>query len=303
MFKKILVCTDGSASALEATRIGADLARRLGAEVVVLNVFPDFYADAAYLGAWTLTAHQASLDRNAKAREEAIEKSAQPHFERTGVSCRFMQERGQPVQGILHVAAREKVDLIVIGSRGLSGLTELFLGSVSDGVLHHAVCPVLIVQGGNAPSGTGEFRNILLASDSSASADNALTTAVQLARTFATSLTVLNVFETYPDLIYQPANAIGGMEIVSDFHPEDYASHLLEMVTQQTSIAAKEAGVSSFVYQEHGHPGKSIVRFAVKHNSDLIVMGHRGLGGFKEMLLGSVSNYVAHHAECPILII
>ena len=64
--------------------------------------------------------------------------------EPTDYSCR--REIGHPVDRIVSVAKDEKSDLIVMGSRGLGGWNSYLLGSVSDGVLHHAHCPVLIVR-------------------------------------------------------------------------------------------------------------------------------------------------------------
>lgn len=302
MFHKILVCTDGSASALEATRLGAEIARHLNAEALVLNVFDVIYTDAAYMGVWAMTIDQESLDRCAQAQREAVENLARHHFERAGVSYQFVQKQGHPVDCILDVAKRESVDLIVIGSRGLGGLKEFFLGSVSNGVLHHAPCPVLIARGDNAPEGTGEFRHVLLASDTSETANKATAAAVQIAQAFATSLTVLNVFEEFPDLIHLPDYADDADDVLADFSPEHYARHLLETVKKQTTCAAEGTGVYCDFHQEKGHPGETIVRFANEHLSDLIVLGSRGLAGFTEMLLGSVSNYVANHAKCSVLV-
>ena len=68
---------------------------------------------------------------------------------------------------IADVARREQADLVVVGSRELCGVKELFLGSVFNGVLHHAPCPVLIVRGENLPDLTSGFRHILLATEGS----------------------------------------------------------------------------------------------------------------------------------------
>ena len=95
----------------------------------------------------------------------------------------------------------------------------------------------------------------------------------------------------------------GEDDVLADFDPEHYARHLLETVKKQTTCAAEGTGVYCSFHQEKGHPGETIVHFANEHHADLIVIGSRGLGGFQEMLLGSVSNYVAHHADCPVLVV
>ncbi|MGH1397136.1 MAG: universal stress protein [Trichormus sp.] len=72
---------------------------------------------------------------------------------------------------------------------------------------------------------------------------------------------------------------------------------------QSFSAKANTAGVSTQFQQILGSPGRTICKLATNWNADLIVMGHRGLAGFKELLLGSVSNYVLHHAPCSVHIV
>ena len=143
MFNKILVCLDGSACSLDAARMGASIAGRFGSEVLALHVF---HIDNASMGVWVIAIGQDSVDNAAREEMAAIEQGIRPLFERAGAAYRMMQKTGHPVDSILHVAETEKVDLIVIGSRGLGGFKEFLLGSVSSGVLHHASCPVLIVR-------------------------------------------------------------------------------------------------------------------------------------------------------------
>lgn len=63
---------------------------------------------------------------------------------------------------------------------------------------------------------------------------------------------------------------------------------------------ANTAGVNAEFTQQLGSPGKLICQLAVQSNADLIVMGRRGRSGLKELFLGSVSNYVLHHAPCSV---
>lgn len=301
MFHKILVCADGSASAIDAAGTAASVATRFGAEVVGLNVFHSSYVDPGTIGVWAIAIDQDTIDRCAKEQRDAIEPMIKPIFERMNVPFRFLQQAGHEpeVDAILRVAEREKADLIVLGSRGLRGVTEALLGSVSSGVLHHASCPVLIVHGDNAPCGAAGFRNILLASDGSPCAQRAAQAAVEMAQKFGNTLTVLNVYE---DL---SAISVPGSEdnIVSDTDVEKYAAQWLEYVAQPVRAFAKDAGVTCSFVQEGGHPDVAIRRFANMHNVDLIVLGSRGLGGYARLLIGSVSNRVVHQANCPVLVV
>ncbi|MGF1536868.1 MAG: universal stress protein [Elainellaceae cyanobacterium] len=66
---------------------------------------------------------------------------------------------------------------------------------------------------------------------------------------------------------------------------------------------AQAAGIETEVTQDAGNPGPAICRLADRWGADLIIVGSHGRTGLSEMLLGSVSNYVVHHAPCSVLII
>lgn len=299
MFKKILVCADGSACSEAAAQVAAQIAAHFKADALALNVYDPTFLTT--MGGWEMAVGQDVMDDYAKAQEESVTTRVAPLFAARGLPCRMMQELGHPVGSIVSVARREKADLVVVGSRGLCGLKELFLGSVSSGVLHHAPCAVLIVRGENAPHNPDGFRRILLASDGSKDACKATLAAVALAQGFATSLTVLDVFDPslYPLADVAEANpddSINRMDL------ERYAAHEFEGIEKSARAYAGEAGVYCDVQHRSGHAAKTIVAFADEQKSDLIVVGSRGMGGFEEMLVGSVSSYVAHHAPCPVLV-
>ena len=167
MFRKILVCVDGSPRAMAAARVGAAVARHYGAEIIALNVFHHQLAGPAAISSWAIEIEQSEIDRCARQEKASIEHMVCPIFSDLDTPVRIVQEIGHPVEAILALAEREEVDLIVVGSRGLQGIKELFLGSVSSALLHHAKCPVLIVRGDNFRARAGDFQEIVLASDGS----------------------------------------------------------------------------------------------------------------------------------------
>ncbi len=83
---------------------------------------------------------------------------------------------------------------------------------------------------------------------------------------------------------------------------EDYQQRGINFL-QQKAKEAKSAGVKTEFSQLTGNPGRSICELANTWTADLIVVGSRGLKGLPEMFLGSVSNYVTHHAPCSVLIV
>lgn len=301
MFDKILVCVDGSADATDAAQTAASIARSFNSTVLALNIYRQPYADPTNIGVWGLAIDQELIERSAKSWLAKIEPEVRRVFEPLNIPFRMLQEAGHEaeVDAILRVAEREDAKLIVLGSRGLRGVTELFLGSVSAGVLHHASCPVLIVRGENAPCGTGKFRNIVLASDGSPFAQRAAAVAVEMAQKYATSLTVLNVYEPLSSA-YPPGK---GEDVVRSADDGLYAKQWMEYVAEPIRNLAKEAGVYCTFVQVVGKTEETILNFAGKHGVDLIVLGSRGLRGYQRMLLGSVSNRVLHQADCPVLVV
>ena len=137
MFNKILVCTDGSDCALKSAKLAADLAATCGAKVIILHVFQSpVLSDTGF----------AAVPLDVDEIHEAVLNSAAPIFEEARVPYELRRREGHPVVQILRTSADEATDLIVVGSRGLGTFQSLLLGSVSDGVLHHAHCPVLVVR-------------------------------------------------------------------------------------------------------------------------------------------------------------
>ncbi len=148
MMKKILVAFDGSKHAQETLDFTLDLAEKCGAKVTVLSVSHHATTPLGMIGTPVPgeileTYSKELMDSTAKLLAEAVEKAREkkPDLE---IEPKLME--GRPADTIIQIAEDEKMDLIVIGSRGLSGLKRFFLGSVSNEVVNHAKCPVLVVK-------------------------------------------------------------------------------------------------------------------------------------------------------------
>lgn len=140
VFKRVLVPFDGSEQAAKALDIAAALAKGEGAELTVLNVaeyvpVPGSPTDTIYL-----------IDQGIAQMQELTMKKAEHILSKHGVKAGMVAKKGHPADEILNYAKRQKMDLIIMGNRGMSGLERFFLGSVSDSVAHHAHCAVLIVR-------------------------------------------------------------------------------------------------------------------------------------------------------------
>ena len=142
--RRIAVAVDGSEPAGQALDLAAELAKQLSASLTILGVVP---AHTVYS-----VQRRAELaeprEEDVRSFRELLDRSADT-ARRTGapsVSTELLQ--GQPVEEILTFLADRHPDLLVMGARGLSRARRLLLGSVSDGVLHHAKCSVLVVRPG-----------------------------------------------------------------------------------------------------------------------------------------------------------
>ncbi len=148
------------------------------------------------------------------------------------------------------------------------------------------------------------FQRILVAVDGSEGSAKASEVAVDMALKFDAQLFVLNVFRGYPEYatVFPSAPSPSG-EAIRAF--EEYARKAaLEVVGRTESVAEKKGvNVKTKTSETIGSVVQTITDYAVAEKIDLIVMGTRGLGGFKKMLLGSVSSGVVTHAQCSVLVV
>lgn len=139
MFARILYPTDDSEHAKKALDVARELAEKYGAEVVVLHAYPHVF-DA--LGT---PDYERMLNRRIENGTRIVEPAAAA-LEEAGLAVKRELLEGPVAEAILNVAKVRECDLIVMGARGLSNLEGLLVGSVSQKVVQHATCPVLVVR-------------------------------------------------------------------------------------------------------------------------------------------------------------
>ena len=144
MFSKILVGLDGSDYSLKALAFAIDLAKKYQSQLVLVHVvMRQIYAiNPPEAGVLAGTAIVRELEADGKAILTKGEETAKAQ----GIPVETRLREGVPAEELLRAASDEKVDLMVLGSRGLSQVKAFFLGSVSDKVSHHAKCPTLIAR-------------------------------------------------------------------------------------------------------------------------------------------------------------
>lgn len=146
MFSKILLASDGSEYAIKAAEAAAELAKALGASVTLLHVFTMPSLHMAVPGSPAVDVDPGALSSYVEQVQDAVAKRTGRILEEAGVAYDTLLEAGHPAEVIVRIAEDDGYDLIVMGSRGLSAIQSFLLGSVSDRVVHHAHCPVLVVK-------------------------------------------------------------------------------------------------------------------------------------------------------------
>lgn len=138
--KKILVPIDGSEYSIKGLEFALTIAENANAELIILEVIEEFGPLPGYY-----EAPPPNIDRIKWVAEQRFE-TIHPILESTKVKWSRKVEEGYAAETIIRIAENEKVDLIVIGSRGMGFWGRFLLGSVSDRVVHHAPCSVLVVK-------------------------------------------------------------------------------------------------------------------------------------------------------------
>lgn len=203
-------------------------------------------------------------------------------------SIELRQVSDLPARALLE--AGRDADLLVVGARGYGRLRSALLGSVSEQVLHHSSTPVAIVRTNSDVPRRG---GVVVGVDGSDNAATALRWAAREAAARHTSLHVVHAW--HPMYVGGYPFAAGSV----DPRELERAAHAVVDRLVASIDASEMTSVERLVVP--GPAGATVVDVA--SGRDLVVVGSRGLGGFTELLLGSVSHHVAHQATCPVVVV
>lgn len=143
MFAKILVPIDGSECSWEALEKAIQLGKLFRSKIVVVHVIQHPIIPYSDNISGTIID---KLVENLTSQGRELLYKAKSRIEEHGLEAYTLLESGQPADVIVEVAKRERVDLIVIGDKGVSRVRRFLLGGTSDAVVHHAKCPVLVFK-------------------------------------------------------------------------------------------------------------------------------------------------------------
>lgn len=185
--------------------------------------------------------------------------------------------------------------LVVVGNRGLGGFLGLLVGSVGVAVAAHARCPVIVVREGNPGEGSIATGRILVGVDGSEMSAQAVEFAFERAARHGSTVVAVHAW-TLP----VPAEAGGEYAAYVDTEQLERAGRgILENALAPAVERFPEVKVETKVVR--AHPGQALQ--AESQDADLVVVGSRGRGGFRGLLLGSVSQGMLHHAACSVAVV
>jgi nucleotide-binding universal stress UspA family protein len=214
---------------------------------------------------------------------------------------------GRAFEQICELARKTDIDLIVVSTRGLSGLKHFALGSTAERVVRYSPCPVLVIRPAHTAhsrTGNGEaahnvlsIRKILVPVDFSNCSHKGIDYAEHLAKQFHASLILLHsVYFEYH---------VSGDEYARYDYPlfVQEADKAARIRMQELTRKIESGGIKVEPLLKTGHVGEQICDSARAHGVDLIVTSTHGWTGFKHVLLGSNAEYVVQHATCPVLVV
>jgi nucleotide-binding universal stress UspA family protein len=278
--KNILFATDFSAAADAALPIAIQIARRYGATVygVHVNRFDDYTAAAP--NAWAAMAEAAE--------KESKEDAGRLNEQLQSIEHEVVISEGNTWEVISNLIEQKEIDLVVLGTRGRTGLGRAILGSVAEQILRQSPCPVLTV-GPHVNLWSDEYakmREILYATDLVPDFPMATPYAVSLAQENQAHLVLLHVIEEPKagDLVTSP-------EVV-DFKKRK----LQQLVAEQAGLWCDPAYVV-----EQGAAAEKILDVAKRRHTDLIVLGARPAKGLATHLNVGTVHEVVSQATCPVL--
>jgi len=153
LFSKILVPLDGSEHSLKALEEAAQIAKKFSGKLTLIHVYsvqPIMMPESSTASSLSLPiitgAEVSMMIEAANKLGNRILEDGEKRIKTSGVQVEKMLVEGHAVEEIVRVANQGNFDLIVIGARGVSHMREMLLGSVTDGVMHHVRCPVLVMK-------------------------------------------------------------------------------------------------------------------------------------------------------------
>src|SRR5215203_824551 len=277
--RMVLLATDGSEDAALAARAAADLSKETGSELHMVHVLPQFPRHA-YPGI-TPEVYSYAVEKAYEVARNLLDEEVKRVEDGGGRVAETHARRGRFVDEILDLAEEIGAGLILMGSRGLGPIKRLLLGSVAEGVVHHAPCPVLVTRGG------GEAwppERVVIGDDGSEAAESAGRLGTFIGGLFETKALLVRTYPELPELDVEGRKS--NPRLVDDEFRREWRK-----LEERAIRMGKASGVRLSVRLSVSDPAACLLEAAEEEGGPektIIAVGSRGLGTMRRIRLGSV---------------
>ena len=287
----VVVAVDGSPASRNAVRWAANTANKRGIPLRLASSYtmPQFlYAEGM------VPPQELFDDLQSETMEKIDEARAVAHEVAPDIKIGHTIAEGSPIDMLLDMA--HDVTMIVMGSRGLGGLSGMVMGSVSAAVVSHASCPVVVVREDNQLDEASKYGPVVIGVDGSDVSAKA--TAIAFAEADARGAELVAV-HTWMDMQVQASLAALSAaqqqwEVVEREQIDMLAERLAPMTEKYPNVEVRKVITRD-------RPVRALVENS--EGAQLLVVGSHGRGGFKGMLLGSTSRALLQSAPCPMMVV
>ncbi|MFN3650119.1 MAG: universal stress protein [Armatimonadota bacterium] len=283
---RVVLATDGSENAAAAGAILQALPLPPGSSIRVLCVADPFIEGLL----------EKVRPGEAAWSQVVVQRAAQEQ-QRPDVEISTEIRPGDAAGGILEAAADFEADLIVVGSKGHTGLEGILLGSVARNVATHARCAVLVAR----PLRNG-LQQVVMATDGSENAEKAAGLAARFPLPARSRVTTASVARSEPPVL--PAVALAAdmfAETLEELRRESEAE--ARQYAEAAAALFRDAGREAEALVLAGSPAAQLLSLVEEKQADLIIAGARGASLIERLLVGSVADRLLANAPCSVLVV
>ncbi|MEU3274956.1 universal stress protein [Saccharomonospora sp. NPDC006951] len=284
----IVAGVDSSEAALHAVRWAAATAilHRAPLHLVYAAGFPDLYVGE------TIQPPESFREELRRQGWEFLRTAEAAAREAGEVDIHSRFETDPPIQVLLGVSASAR--MLVLGSSGRTGLAGLIVGSTTLAMVSHARCPVVSVRGDYPDAPARDRRPVVVGIDGSPLSERAIGYAFDEAAFRGVDLVAVHTWSDADNAVFSQARMYYDWEPMRDVEERRLAERLAGWQQDYPDVKVTRVLVED-------KPRRELLEWSGK--AQLVVVGSRGRGGFRGMLLGSTSQALVHRAECPVLIV
>ncbi len=270
--KKILVPTDFSECAMNASDVAIQIARKTSAEV-------HFYTRVHVHPLWDQLSEKEKMDfpesfsRIQETRDQF--RKLKDRYRSSSIRIVTSYSHGDLIEVVSNYIEKEDIFLIVMGSQGSDGMKEFLFGSNTQKIVRHAHRPVLVVK--NEPVNT-DFKSLIFASDFREEAKKPFQELIEFGRHFGSHIHLVNITTNW--------TMEAGPEVKKKMEEFEELCWALPCFIHESGDLDIESGIE---------------RFSNKINADMVAVAHFGKNPIKRIFTGSITEALVNHLDIPVL--